>query len=259
MQMIKSAQLAIAGLLLPIGMLFGQADDTAPKAATPAAALVPRAARPVPKTETENWMPQHEANVALARKGGIDVLFIGDSLTKCWAREGRDVWTACFEPLKAANFGISGDCTQHVLWRLQNGEVENLHPKAVILLIGTNNISKGDSPADIAWAVGAIIGEIRQRLPGSRILLLGVLPRRELPDHPDRETIRAINSILPRLQDGNHVTYLDFGDKLLQPDGRLTKQVTKDFTHLTGTGYEMFAEAILPAVESLLRHPEVSQ
>jgi lysophospholipase L1-like esterase len=200
-------------------------------------------------------MPQHEANVALARKGGIDLLFIGDSLTKCWSREGRDVWAARFAPLKAANFGISGDCTQHVLWRLQNGEVENIHPKVVVLLIGTNNITLGDSPADIAQAVGAIVGEIRKRLPESRVLLLGVLPRRELPDHPDRETIRAINSLLSRLQDGDHVTYLDFGDKLLQPDGRMSKELTKDFTHLTAQGYVVFAGAIQPTVEALLRKP----
>ena len=255
MQIIKSTQLVIAALLLPLGMLFGQAANTAPNAPTPAAVQAPRAATPVPKTEKQNWMPQHDANVALARKGGIDLLFVGDSITKCWSREGRDVWAARFAPLHAANFGISGDATENVLWRLQNGELENIHPKVVVLLIGTNNITGGDSPADIAQAVGAIVGEIRQRLSDARILLLGVLPRRELANHRDRETIRAINSLISRLHDGDHVTYLDFGDKLLQPDGSMTKELTKDFTHLTAKGYEVFAGAIQPVVESLLRKP----
>ena len=226
-----------------------------PVSAVTGAAPAPRAATPAPKAGKENWMPQHEANVARARKGGIDLLFVGDSLTKCWFREGREVWTARFAPLHAANFGISGDATEHVLWRIQNGELDNIHPKVVVLLIGTNNITEGDSPADIAQAVRAIVGEICRRLPNTRILLLGILPRRELASHRDRETIRAINRLISRLHDGDHVTYLDFGDKLLQPDGSLTKELTKDFTHLTAKGYEIFGGAIQPVVESLLRKP----
>jgi len=226
-----------------------------PMSAAAEAARAPRSATPVPKAEKQNWMPQHEANVAQARKGGIDLLFIGDSLTKCWSREGREVWNARFAGSHAANFGISGDATEHVLWRIQNGELDNIHPKAVVLLIGTNNITEGDSPADIAQAIRVIVGEIRRRLPSTRTLLLGVLPRRELANHPDRETIRAINRLISGLHDGDHVTYLDFGDKLLQPDGSMTKELTKDFTHLTPKGYEIFAGAIQPAVESLLRKP----
>ena len=216
-------------------------------------ATAPRAATPVPKTDKEGWREQHDQLVAQARKGNIDLLFVGDSLTKCWSREGREVWTAHFGKLHAANFGISGDCTQHVLWRLQNGELDPVQPKALVLLIGTNNITEGDSPEDVAQAIRAILQEIRNRSPGTRLLLLGILPRRELASHRDRETIRAINSLISRLHDGDHVTYLDFGGKLLQPDGGLTKDVTKDFCHLTAKGYEIFTEAIQPVVESLLR------
>ena len=226
-----------------------------PVSAATEVAHAPRAATPEPKNGKENWMPQHEANVTQARKGGIDLLFIGDSLTKCWLREGREVWTARFAGRHAANFGISGDATENVLWRMQNGELDNIHPKAVVLLIGTNNITVGDSPADIAQAVRAIVEEIRRRLPNTRILLLGILPRRELANHRDRETIRTINRLISRLHDGDHVTYLDFGDKLLQSDGSMTKELTKDFTHLTAKGYEIFAGAIQPVVESLLRKP----
>ena len=252
MQIIKSTQLVVTALLLPLGMLFAQTANTTSNAV---AALAPRAATPVAKTQKQDWMPQHDNNVALARKGGIDLLFVGDSITKCWSREGRDVWASRFAPLHAANFGISGDTTENVLWRMQNGELDNIHPKLVVLLIGTNNITEGDSPEDIAKGVGAIVGEIRKRLRSSRILLLGVLPRREFANHRDRQTIRAINSLLSQLNDGDHVTYLEFGDKLLQPDGSMTKELTKDFTHLTPKGYEMFGMAIQPTVEALLRKP----
>jgi lysophospholipase L1-like esterase len=227
----------------------GDSSSTAP---APAAGTAPRAATPVPKTENQNWMPQHDANVTRARQGNIDVLFFGDSITKCWVRDGLDVWKSRFVPMKAENFGISGDCTQHVLWRVQNGELENIHPKVIVLMIGTNNIGGQDSPADIAQAVGAIVGEIRQRLPETRVLVLGILPTQELATHPRREKIRATNKIISKLQDGDHVTYLDIGDKLLQPDGNFSVEITKDFCHLTPKGYEIFADAIQPTIQSLL-------
>jgi lysophospholipase L1-like esterase len=228
------------------------AGDSSSAAPASAAGTAPRAATPVPKTENQNWMPQHDANVTRARQGNIDVLFFGDSITKCWLRDGADVWKTRFVPMKAENFGISGDCTQHVLWRVQNGELENIHPKVIVLMIGTNNIGGQDSPADIAQAVGAIVGEIRQRLPETRVLVLGILPTQELATHPRREKIRATNKIISKLQDGDHVTYLDIGDKLLQPDGNFSVEITKDFCHLTPKGYEVFADAIQPTIESML-------
>jgi lysophospholipase L1-like esterase len=122
----------------------------------------------------------------------------------------------------------------------------------VVLLIGTNNISGRDTPEDIAQAVGAIVGEIRQRSANTRVLLLGILPRRELATHPDREIVRANNRLLSQLQDGDHVVYLDLGDKLLLPDGNMSVDLSKDFVHLTPKGYEVFADAIQPTIESLL-------
>jgi lysophospholipase L1-like esterase len=253
MKAIKSTHLILASLLL----CMGQMTNSSLGASTPATVATnstPRAATPVPK-EKQGWMVQHDQNVALARKGNIDVLFIGDSITRCWSREGHEIWAAHYVKKQAANFGISGDCTEHVLWRLQHGELENIKPKVVVLLIGTNNIGQHDSPADIAQAITAIIEEIRQRSPDTRILLLGVLPNHQAANHPNRETIREINRHLAPLHDGKHVTYLDIGGKLLQPDGSLSTEVTKDFTHLTSRGYEIFAEAIDPTLEALLRKP----
>lgn len=254
MKTIKFTHLILALLLLCLGQMT-KAAMGASTPATTASNSTPRAATPVPKTERQGWMAQHDENVALARKGNIAVLFIGDSITRCWSREGREVWAAHYAQKQAANFGISGDCTEHVLWRLQHGELENSKPKVVVLLIGTNNLTQNDSPADIAQAITAIIEEIRQRSPDSCILLVGVLPRRQDANHHDRESIREINRRLAPLHDGKHVTYLDVGGKLLQPDGSLSKEVTKDFTHLTSRGYEIFAEAINPTLEALLRKP----
>jgi len=271
MKLIVSTRLVIASLLIPAGLLLGQATNAPVLASTNAAAdalpdpfatspaknakVKQSAGVPVPKTEKPNWMPQHDANVATARKGGIDLLFVGDSITKCWVREGRDMWNARFAPLHAADFGISGDCTQHVLWRLQNGELDTIQPKAVVLLIGTNNITMGNSPEEIAQAVSAIIAEIRKHLPATRILLLGILPRRESHAHNDRQTIRDINDRLSKLNDGNLVTYLDIGEKFLLPDGNMNKELTTDFCHLTPKGYEVFAMAIQPSVNDLLKKP----
>jgi hypothetical protein len=271
MKTIKPTRIVIASLLLPAGLLFGQTTNAPIAASTNAAAdalpdpfatahaknakLKQPAIIPVQKTEKPNWMPQHDANVATARKGGIDLLFVGDSITKCWVREGRNEWNARFVPLHTADFGISGDCTQHVLWRLQNGELDTIQPKGVVLLIGTNNITSGNSPEEIAQAVSAIVAEIRKRLPATRILLLGVLPRRESHTHNDRQAIRDINERLSKLNDGNQVTYLDIGEKFLLPDGNMNKELTTDFCHLTPKGYEVFATAIQPSVNDLLKKP----
>lgn len=267
----RPIRLLITSFMIPAGLLFGQATNAPVGTSTNAAAdalpdpfatapaknakVKQPADIPVPKTEKPNWMPQHDANVATARKGGIDLLFVGDSLTKCWVREGRNEWNARFVPLHAADFGISGDCTQHVLWRLQNGELDGIQPKEVVLLIGTNNITSGNSPEEIAQAVSAIVAEIRKRLPATRILQLGVLPRRESHAHNDRQTIRDINDRLAKLNDGDHLTYLDIGEKFLLPDGNMNKELTTDFCHLTPKGYEVFATAIQPSVNDLLKKP----
>jgi lysophospholipase L1-like esterase len=212
-------------------------------------------ATPAPKTG--GWVKRHEAFVEEAKKGGFEVLFQGDSITDAW-RNGaaKKIWDATFAPLKAANFGISGDRTQHVLWRLQNGEFEGLTlPKVVVLMIGTNNIGQKDpEPAASAIAgIEAIVGEVHKKSPKTKILLLGVFPRGEKPDHPLRATIKEINAAAAKLDDGGKtLKYLDIGEKFLQPDGALTKEIAPDFLHLSEKGYQIWADAIKePLVEIL--------
>ena len=215
-------------------------------------------AKPVPKEG--GWVKRHEGFVEEARKGGFDVLFMGDSITDGW-RNGaqRKIWDATFAPLKAANFGISGDRTQHVLWRLQNGEFEGLTlPKVVVLMIGTNNIGQTKPPPEPAASavagIDAIVKEIHKKSAATKILLLGVFPRGEKADHPLRATVKEINEAAAKLDDGGKtVKFLDIGGKFLQPDGSILKEIMPDFLHLTEKGYQIWADAIKDPLTDLLK------
>src|SRR5258707_14527968 len=168
----------------------------------------------------------------MAKKGDIDLLFLGDSITDAWGGEGHGkgggskIFEKEFEPLKAANFGIGGDRTQHVLWRLQNGELEGIHPKVVMLMIGTNNSNGKDNTAEeIADGVMAIVKEIHARSPHTKVLLLAVFPRGEKPN-AQRDKLKQVNSTIAKLDDGGKmVKYLDIGDKFLAADGMLTRDI----------------------------------
>lgn len=205
------------------------------------------AATPVPRND---WMVHHESFNAVAAKGGVDVVFLGDSITAGWRGAGKTLWAERFAPLKSANFGIGGDCTQHVLWRVMNGNLAGITPKVVVLMIGTNN---GDPAPQIAGGIQAIVKEIQTRSPTTKILLLGVFPRGESASNPFRAKIAAINTILAKLDDGEKVVFLDIGQKFLQPDGTITKEIMPDFLHLSPSGYEIWADAIQEPLAALLK------
>ena len=192
------------------------------------------------------WLKRHEAFAAEAKAGNADLVLLGDSITDAW-RGQKALWAERFAPLNAANYGISGDCTQHLLWRLRNGALGGRRPKAVMLLIGTNNLGWGKQSVDSAAAgVEELIGELR----GTRILLLGVFPRGEKPDDPLRARIKDLNERLSKLK---HVTYLDIGGRFLEPDGTISKEVMPDFLHLSEKGYRVWADAVKEPLEALLR------
>src|SRR5205807_2434444 len=140
---------------------------------------------------------------------------LGDSITDGWRGGGQEVWKKTFEPLKAANFGIGGDRTEHVLWRLQNGELEGINPKVAVLMIGTNNTGS-NSVEQIADGIKAIVAEIHHQKPHTKILLLGVFPRSPKAADPVRQKIKDVNNIIATLDDGGKtVRYLDIGAKFL--------------------------------------------
>lgn len=219
------------------------------------------AVQPAPRDAA--WLKRHEGFVAEATRGGVDVLFLGDSITDGWRRPGpnggKAVWDREISPLRAANFGIGGDRTQHVLWRIEHGTLEGLRPRVVVLMIGTNNTgferdgtTARNTPAETVAGVSAILGQLRRRLPEARLLLLAVFPRGEKPDHPQRLQVNEINRGLAPLGDGRQVTFLDVGPSFLAADGTLPAAVMPDFLHPREEGYTRWAAALKAPLAGLL-------
>jgi beta-glucosidase len=202
------------------------------------------------------FLPQHQAHIEIAKKGDIDVLFMGDSITDWWDSErapfaGKTVYDKHFGDWKIANFGIAGDTTQGVLYRLLNGEGEGFSPKVVMLLIGVNNTRTNTAP-EIAEGVGAVVLQLQQNFPAAKILLLGVFPTQQA-DAPIRKDIAYINNTISRLHDGEKVHYLDIGNIFLDADGNIPADVMSDGLHPTTKGYELWAEAVMGPLTSLLQ------
>lgn len=215
----------------------------------------PRNSATVPDL-SQNFVAKHNANVAVAKAGNIDVLFMGDSITDFWRNEsgpfaGKAVMDKHFPGWKIANFGIAGDTTQGVLWRLRNGEGEGFSPKVIQLMIGTNNTAS-NSAGQIAEGVGAIVAELQKRFPSAKILLLAIFPR-STPQDPVRAQIAKINSTIAKLDDKQKVFYLDIGKVFLDKDGNIPKEIMSDGLHPSTAGYELWANAVKAQLESMLK------
>jgi lysophospholipase L1-like esterase len=240
-----------AACILASGFLGSAWLSAAPTAAAPAvaatAANLPAAVKPAMKDKN-----RHEQYVALAKKGGIELYFEGDSITDGWHNQ-KAIWNKEFGSWKPANFGIGGDQTQHVLYRLQNGEIEGVNPKAVVLMIGTNNIGQGAE--NIAAGVTAIVKEFQKQAPEAKILLLAIFPRGEKATDPARAKLKAVNDIIAKLDDGKNIKYLDIGGKFLDADGTLPKTLFPDSLHPNAKGYQIWADAIKPQLTEWLGAP----
>jgi lysophospholipase L1-like esterase len=246
------------GVILVVGISIGFCGQataqatTAPSAdQTPAPAPQP-ADVPAPKLTVDGRMnPRFEQlhNSFLARRseGPIGVLFLGDSITENWNGPGRSVWLKYYAPMDAANFGIGGDQTQHVLWRIANGELDGIDPKVVVLMIGTNNIP-GYPQEDVLRADELIVERIHEKLPNARVLVLGIFPRGRNPQDPltaeMRGKITFVNAGLAKLEDGDKTRFLDIGEKFMQADGTLPPQIMPDGLHPNAAGYQIWADAM---------------
>jgi lysophospholipase L1-like esterase len=206
-----------------------------------------------------NLSPQfrakHEQNLEVARQGDIELLLMGDSITDFWrntegAYAGKSVLDEYFGRWKVANFGIAGDTTEGVLYRLQNGEGRGFSPRAIMLMIGTNN-TRRNTAREIAEGVGAVVLELQRDFPGAEILLLGVFPRGGAAD-PVRGTIAGINERISRLDDGETVHYLDIGEAFLDGDGNIPASVMSDGLHPSTEGYRLWAEAVIEPLTGLM-------
>jgi len=172
------------------------------------------------------------------------LIFIGDSITQGWESDGKEVWANYYAHRNAVNLGIGGDRTQHVLWRLENGNIDGLKPKAAVLMIGTNNSNFEDNtPGQIADGIAAIVKKLRSSLPDTKVLLLAIFPRSENYT-AQRGKLAMINQVIRRQADEKNVFWVDFGHKFLNDDGTLPGALMPDYLHLSKKGYEIWAEAI---------------
>lgn len=221
------------------------------------------ATNPVPRDS--GWMKRHESFNETSKKGEATLVFLGDSITQGWEGKGKATWEKHYAKRNAANFGIGGDRTEHVLWRLDNGNFDGLKPKLIVLMIGTNNTGHVGRPQkelngtvyacsaeQTAEGVKAILARLQKKTPEAKVLLLGIFPRGETPADAMRQQNEATNALIAKLADGKQVQYLDIGKTFLQPDGKLTREIMPDLLHLSEKGYDMWAEAIEPKVKELL-------
>lgn len=195
--------------------------------------------------------PRHRAFNKRVKQGNVDLIFIGDSITHWWEKKGREVWQEYYGHRNAVNLGIAGDRTQHVLWRLDNGNIDGISPKVAIVMIGTNNQPPRNTGEEIADGIIAICKKLRTKLPKTKILLLGIFPREPKPC-PMREELARASKIASRIADGKKIHYLDIGDKFLETDGSISKGIMYDYLHLTSKGYRVWAEAIEPKLAELM-------
>ena len=208
------------------------------------------AIRPVPRQG--GWMKRHESFNRRVAQGNVDLVFIGDSITQGWEGRGKNVWAKFYGKRNAVNLGIGGDRTQHVIWRLDNGNLKEIAPKVAVIMIGTNN-SGSNSSIQIAEGVAVIVKQIRKKSPQTKILLLAVFPRGPDPDDKRRQVNAGANAVFAKLDDGSHVHYLDIGQKFLDSDGTLTREIMPDLLHLSEKGYTIWAESIEQTLAGLLK------
>jgi lysophospholipase L1-like esterase len=235
---------------------------SAPISAAPAPKV--DASAPLEKADASGkfqWM--HQSFLARAKQP-MDVLFLGDSITEGWVRAPH-VWNHYYGMLRPANFGIGGDRTQHVIWRIENGELDGVKPKVVVLMLGTNN--SGDNSADeIIAADKKIVDLIRAKVPSAKVLVLAVFPRgarkdaqgvitpAALADADKRmAVINAVNAGLAKFDDGKNVRFLDLNHVFLGQDGKIPFAIMPDQLHPNAAGYQLWADAMQPTLAQLLK------
>ncbi len=197
-----------------------------------------------------SWIARHESMNQKAAHGHIDLVYVGDSIVEHYENRGRDTWERYYAGRNGLNLGISGDRTEHVLWRLNHGNIDGISPKLAIVMIGQNN-GGHNTAEEIAEGVTAIIQVLRVKLPTTKILLLGIFQRREKPT-PEREVLARANEIISKLGDHQNIFYMDINSLFVRPDGTISKELMYDFEHPTPLGHRLWAEAIESKVAELM-------
>lgn len=230
----------LAGLAISLSTVAAAQEKTAP---------TNDAVVPVPRDG--GWTKRHESFNERVKQGNVDLVFIGDSITQGWEGAGKGVWAEFYAKRNAVNLGIGGDRTQHVLWRLDHGNIDGISPKLAVLMIGTNN-SGTNTSEQIAEGVKAIVEKLQARLPKTKVLILAIFPRGTDSNDTKRKVNEGANAVIAKLADDKQVFYLDIGKQFLAEDGTLGKEVMPDLLHLNEKSYRTWAESIEPKVKELM-------
>jgi lysophospholipase L1-like esterase len=227
---------------------------------------------PVSKLENDsyNWWERHSDVLRIKDSINPEIVLIGNSITHFWGGEpllkysdgrsrkpnGLNAWASAFGKSRVLNLGFGWDRTQNVLWRLDHGELDGLHPRKVIILIGTNNTSQTqnarmNTPAEIVEGIRAICGRVRSKVPGAGIFLMAVLPREQSPAHPRRIMIDEMNRRLKDFAREQKISLVDIGPQMVSSDGTLSKEMAGDFCHPTEMGYQVWADGIRSLIDEL--------
>lgn len=220
---------------------------------------------PASKLEDDSydWWKRHAEVLRVQHLIDPEIVLIGDSITHFWGGEpkanssyGPAAFESVFAPYRVLNMGFGWDRTQNVLWRLDNGELDGLHPRAVIIHIGTNNTgdtpnARANTPEEIVEGIAAICSQVQTKVPGVAIILMTVFPREEMPDHPRRVLIGKINSLLAEFAKTKELILIDLAPGMLRPDGRLPQSLAPDFCHPNEDGYQLWADALRPVLAAI--------
>jgi lysophospholipase L1-like esterase len=245
MKLLQLTSLLCASILT-LATQFTVADDVKISGTTPAPRTIEYSWMSV-----ETWNKMQAEDVAIAEKGGVNLLFVGDSITAGW---NGDIWQKNFSQYHPANFGIGGDHTGNLLWRLQHGDKGKLKPKVVVLLIGVNNFGHlNETPQQVFEGIKAVVTTLRKNYPKAKILVNGVFPFEESATSPKRAMVKEVNEMVAKLDDNKHVFVKDYGALFLQPDGNISKDVMGDFLHPTAKGYQIWVDAMLPEIQKLMK------
>lgn len=237
--------LALAAL---VGFGYGQAN--LPETMRPAIDEAPL------KAHSYDWMARHNAVLDRLKQGKVDLILVGDSITQMWGGSpqpggpGQFLWDKYFGSRNAVNLGFGWDRTQHVLWRLQNGEIDGIRPKVAVVLIGTNNIGTNTTD-DVVAGIDAIVDTLHTKLRRTKILLLGIFPRGHGPETRDRKLIEEVNTRISALGKKRGIVYLDLSANFLEPDGTITTDMMRDYLHPTPKGLAIWVHAMEPTLAKM--------
>lgn len=215
--------------------------------------------RPVPRIGakpwliSEEWKAHHERHLRALGRATAKVIFLGDSITEGWGV--APAYREQFGKYSPLNFGIANDTTQNVLWRIEHGALDGTNPRAVVLMVGINNLAGGFSPEQTADGVRAVVASIRAHAPSAQVLLLGVLPARQDSANPLRQSIKDANQLLQGLAQPGKVEVRDVGELLLEPDGSIAKATMRDFVHPTAEGFSRLSQATAPFLDAVMDEP----